>query len=256
MITLIDSHSHFDDDSFSADREAVLARAQLVGVTRQIVPAISASFWYRLREVCKQYSGLYPAYGLHPLYLSEHRQQHLDQLAQWIEQEQPVAVGECGLDYWVADLEQSEQERFFSAQLHLAREAHLPVIIHARRSVEDVIKQVRRIPGSYGVVHSFAGSEVQARQLIECGFYLSFGGPITYPRANKLRRLVQTLPLESILLETDSPDQPLSTHRGERNEPAYLPEVLQTVAELRQQSPVEVATMTNRNTLTLFNLPL
>ncbi|BAP54345.1 hydrolase, TatD family [Thioploca ingrica] len=256
MITLIDSHSHFDDDSFSADREAVLARAQSVGVIRQIVPAISAGLWYRLREVCKQYSGLYPAYGLHPLYLPEHRQQHLDQLAQWIEQEQPVAVGECGLDYWVADLDKSEQERFFIAQLHLAREAHLPVIIHARRSVEDVIKQVRQIPGSYGVVHSFAGSEVQARQLIERGFYLSFGGPITYPRANKLRRLVQTLPLENILLETDSPDQPLSTHRGERNEPAYLLEVLQTVAELRQQSPVEVATMTNRNTITLFNLSL
>lgn len=256
MITLIDSHSHFDDDSFLTDREVALARAQSVGVIGQIVPAVSASWWYRLREVCDQYSGLYPAYGLHPLYLPEHRQEHLDQLAHWIEQEQPVAVGECGLDYWVAELDKSEQERLFIAQLHLAREVHLPVIIHARRSVEEVLKQLRRVSGSYGVVHSFAGSEVQARQLIERGFYLSFGGPITYPRANKLRRLVQTLPLENILLETDSPDQPLATHRGERNEPAYLPEVLQTVAQLRQQSPLEIATITTRNTITLFNLSL
>lgn len=254
MITLIDSHSHFDDDSFLADRKFALARAQAVGVGYQIVPAISARLWYRLREVCNQYSGLYPAYGLHPMYLSEHRSEHLDQLAHWLAQEQPVAVGECGLDYWVADLDKLEQQRFFVAQLHLAREAHLPVIIHARRSVEEVIKQLRRVAGSYGVVHSFAGSEVQARQLIDLGFFLSFGGPITYPRANKLRRLVQILPLESLLLETDSPDQPLSTHRGERNEPAYLPEVLQTVAELRQQPSEEIATVTTRNAITLFKL--
>lgn len=254
MPTLIDSHSHFDDDTFSPDREAALARAQAAGVTQQIVPAISAAFWPRLRDVCQQYSGLYPAYGLHPMYLPAHRREHLDQLADWIAQEQPVAVGECGLDYFVKGLDKSQQEQFFLAQLQLAREAHLPVIIHARRAVDDVIKQIRRVAGSYGVVHSFSGSEVQAKRLLDLGFYLSFGGPITYPRANKLRQLVSKLPLEGILLETDSPDQPLFTHRGERNEPAYLPEVLYTLAELRQQAPADIAAITHHNTLTLFNM--
>jgi TatD DNase family protein len=253
-LPLIDSHSHFDDDSFSSDRDAAFARAYTVGVTQQIVPAVTAAFWPRLREVCSRYPGLYPAYGLHPMYLSEHQRAHLDQLTLWIAQERPVAVGECGLDYYVADLDKSQQEHFFVAQLRIARDANLPVIIHARRSVEEVIKQIRRVSGSRGVVHSFSGSLQQANMLLELGLYLSFGGPITYPRAKKLRQLVQTLPLAGILLETDSPDQPLATHRGERNEPAYLPEILQTVAELRQQEPAEIAVIVNRNTLNLFNI--
>jgi TatD DNase family protein len=225
-------------------------------VKLQIVPAITASLWHRLQHICQQYFGLYPAYGLHPIYLAEHRQAHLTQLAQWLVREQPVAVGECGLDYWVPELNKSQQALFFVAQLQLAREFNLPVIIHARRAVEEVIQHIRHVPGSYGVVHSFAGSEVQAQRLINLGFYLSFGGPITYPRANKLRRLVQTLPLERILLETDSPDQPLANHRGERNEPAYLPEVLTTLAELRQQNAEEIANVIMHNTLSLFKITL
>jgi len=251
---LIDTHSHFDDESFLPDREAALARARAAGVEKQIAPAVTAAGWPRLRDLCQHYTGLYPAYGLHPMYLAEHRKPHLDQLAQWINQEQPVAVGECGLDYYVAGLNKWQQEEFFITQLQLAQAAHLPVIIHARRAVEEVIKCIRRIPGSRGVVHSFSGSIQQANILLKLGFYLSFGGPITYPRATKLRQLVQQLPLTAILLETDSPDQPLATHRGERNEPAYLPEVLHTLAELRQQDPSEIAAVTTRNALTLFNI--
>ncbi len=254
MITLIDTHSHLDDDRFLQDRKAVLVRSKKVGVTRQILPAISAASWPRLRKVCQQYQGLYPAYGLHPMYLNEHQKMHLDQLAKWLEQEKPVAVGECGLDYFVKGLDKSQQIAFFVAQLQLAQEIHLPVIVHARRSVEDVIQQIRRFSGSYGVIHCFSGSEVQAKYLLDLGFYLGFGGPITYPRAKKLRRLVQILPLEGLLLESDSPDQPLSTHRNERNEPTYLPEILHTVAELRQQEPSEIAAITTQNALTLFKL--
>jgi TatD DNase family protein len=178
----------------------------------------------------------------------------LTQLAHWLAQEKPVAVGECGLDYYVKTLDKSQQDYFFTAQLQLAQETRLPVIIHARRSVEAVIQQVRRFKYLSGVVHSFAGSLQQAQHLIELGFYLSFGGPITYPGAHKLRKLVQVLPLEALLLETDAPDQPLATHRGERNEPAYLLEVLHTVATLRAQDPMDIAQATTRNALKLFNL--
>ena len=254
MFNLIDSHVHFDDDSFSHDRDAAFARAHTAGVLKQIVPAISFAHWPRLRAVCQNYPGLYPAYGLHPLYLDEHRLEHLDQLLLWIKQEKPVAIGECGLDYYVESLDKNLQTEFFVAQLHIAREANLPVILHARRCVEVMIQILRKVPGSYGVVHSFSGSLQQAYQLLELGFLLSVGGPLTYPRANKLRQLVQQFPLEGILLETDAPDQPLSTHRGERNEPAYLPEVLSTLAQLRQQDPAQIAEITTLNTLNLFNL--
>lgn len=254
MLNLIDSHSHFDDDSFSHDRDAALARAHAVGVLKQIVPAISFAYWPRLRSVCQHDRGLYPAYGLHPMYLDEHRKEHLDQLRLWIEREKPVAVGECGLDYSVERLDKTRQEEFFVAQLHIAREARLPLILHARRCLDEVIQKIRSVPGSYGVVHSFSGSLQQAHRLFELGFFLSFGGPITYPRANKLRQLVQQFPLEGMLLETDAPDQPLATHRGERNEPAYLPEVLHTLAQLRQQEPSEIALVTTSNTLNLFHI--
>lgn len=254
MLTLIDTHSHFDDDSFEPDREATLLRAQAVGVTQQIVPAVTFAWWPRMKQICSQWPGLYPAYGLHPMYLSEHQSTHLDELARWITQEKPVAVGECGLDFYVEGLDRTRQTDFFLAHLQLAQQAQLPVIIHARRAVEEVIQQVRQVPGSRGVVHSFSGSLPQAHRLLDLGFYLSFGGPITYPRANKLRTLVQALPLERILLETDSPDQPLVTHRGMRNEPAFLPEILQTMAELRSQDPAEIAAVTTQNALTLFNI--
>ena len=166
MFTLIDSHSHLDDDSFLSDRKEILARAQSVGVTQQIVPATHAKTWPRLRKVCQQHSGLHPAYGLHPMYLHEHQKIHLEQLGAWVEQEKPVAIGECGLDYYVKHLDRHLQEQFFAAQLDVAQHAHLPVIIHARHSVDDVIKLIRRVPGTRGVVHSFSGSIQQTKQLL------------------------------------------------------------------------------------------
>jgi len=253
-LSLIDSHCHFDDERFDGDREQTLARAQAAGVDKQIIPGVSAQWWPRIRALCQRYPGLYPTYGFHPLFLPRDQQQQLALLAHWIVQERPVAIGECGLDYYYPDIDQTEQTQFFTAQLQLAREAELPVIIHARRAVDDVIKYLRRVPGSRGVVHSFAGSVQQAQRLLDLGFYFSFGGPITYPRAQKLRRVVQKLPLEALLLETDAPDQPLVNRRGGRNEPAYLTEILQTLAELRQDEPANIAAATRHNTLTLFAL--
>lgn len=252
---LFDSHAHFDDDSFDADRDAAHARALAAGVREQVLPAVSAATWPRLKHVAARYEGLYAAYGLHPMYLAEHRDAHLHALREWVEHERPVAVGECGLDFYVPDLDPDRQIAYFTAQLALAREFKLPVIVHARRAVDEVTKHIRRHPGLRGVIHSFSGSEQQARSLIDLGFCLGFGGPITYERANRLRRLVARLPLEAILIETDSPDQPDCMHRGERNEPAYLPSVLNELARLRDQDPLEIASATTANARRLFALP-
>lgn len=253
-MNLIDSHSHFDDASFDPDRGEALARAHAAGVIRQVVPAVSAALWPHQREVCAQYAGLYAAYGLHPMYLEAHRPAHLDLLREWIQQEKPVAVGEFGLDFYVEGLDRAAQWEYFDAQLQIAGEFSLPVILHARRCLEEMILHLRNYPGLRGVVHSFSGSLEQAERLIEQGFYLSFGGPVTYPRAKRLHKVLKQLPRDAILLETDAPDQPLSGRQGQRNEPAWLAEVLQAAATARGEDPAELAQAAWNNTVDLFNL--
>ncbi|HBN52944.1 MAG TPA: DNAase [Stenotrophomonas sp.] len=252
---LVDSHCHLDAPEFDGDRDAMVARAKAAGVAAMVVPAITAASWPGLRQACASDSALHPAYGLHPMFLGEHRPEHLDELRDWLERERPCAVGECGLDFFVEGLDADAQRRYFDAQLQLAREFGLPVIVHARRAVEEVIHTLRRIGGLRGVVHSFSGSPEQARQLWDMGFLLGLGGPVTYPRANRLRALAATMPLEFLLLETDAPDQPDAGIRGQRNEPARLPAIAAAIAGLRGQPVEEVAAQTTANARRLFGLP-
>lgn len=254
MIDLVDTHAHIDVDAFEADRTEVIARAREAGVRRQVVPAVDAASWEGLRMTCARHAGLHPAYGLHPLYLTGHDGSHLAALRELIERERPVAVGECGLDFFVDGLDRVQQQVFFDAQLRIARDVDLPVIVHARRAVDAVIAAIRRIGGLRGVVHSFSGSRQQAETLWSLGFFIGLGGPVTYPRANRLRTLVTGMPVEFLLLETDSPDQPDSLHRGMRNEPARLVHVLDSIAELRSQSREFIANATTCNAERLFAL--
>ncbi|HMM68091.1 MAG TPA: TatD family hydrolase [Dokdonella sp.] len=255
MTELIDSHSHLDVAEFDSDRAEVLKRAQAAGVNQQVVPAIRRSGWSALRELCSTHAGLHPAYGLHPMFLQDHKARDLEALAAIVEEAKPVAVGECGLDFFVEGLDREDQYFYFMRQLELARERDLPVIVHARRAFDEVTAAFRRIGRLRGVVHSFSGSARQAEQLWKLGFSLGIGGPVTYPRARRLREIVAGMPEEFLLLETDSPDQPLCGHQGERNEPAFLVDVLETVAALRGESEQEVAATTSRNARRLFNLP-
>ena len=254
MIELVDSHAHIDVAEFDADRSQVLARARAAGVTRQVVPAISLAGFAKLKALCANEAGLHPAYGLHPMYLAEHEPSHLAALREWLERERPVAVGECGLDFHVADLDIELQRNYFRAQAELAREFGLPLILHARRAVEEVIATLRSVGNDAGVVHSFGGSREQAVQLWKLGFCIGLGGPLTYERAHRLRGIVADMPLEFLLLETDAPDQPLHGHQGARNEPALLTEVCDCVAALRGSSRDEIAAATTRNAERVFAL--
>jgi TatD DNase family protein len=251
---LIDSHCHLDADAFDGDRAAVVARAQAAGVVAQVVPAVTAAAWPKLRAVCTASDGLYPAYGLHPLFLDQHRPEHLPLLGEWIARERPCAIGECGLDFFVEGLDPAEQQRYFIGQLHLAREFDLPVIVHARRAVDAVILAIRKVGRLRGVVHSFGGSAEQAQQLHALDFLIGLGGPVTYDRAQRLRRLAAAVPLQQLLLETDAPDQPDASIRGQRNEPARLRTVLETIAALRDAPAAAIAAHTTDNARRLFGL--
>ncbi|MCY7313332.1 MAG: TatD family hydrolase [Pseudoxanthomonas sp.] len=252
---LVDSHCHLDALEFDADREAVIQRARAAGVVQQVIPAIHARSWPRLRQMCLAHRGLFPAYGLHPMYLEMHQPGDLGMLAAWIQREHPLAIGECGLDFFVEGLDADLQQAYFDGQLVLARDYELPVIVHARHAVEAVIASIKRIGRLRGVVHSFSGSPEQARQLWQLGFMVGLGGPVTHARAQRLRGLAASMPLEFLLLETDAPDQPDAGIKGQRNEPARLAQICRVVAELRGVEPGVVAAATTANAGRLFGLP-
>ena len=254
----IDSHCHLDRSCFSADRANVLAAAQSAQISDIIIPAITAQHWQRMQYIqADNHSGvnLHLAYGLHPMFMAQHQADDLNHLYDWLSQKNPIAVGECGLDFFIKDADKTRQLAVFEAQVKLSCEFALPLIIHARKSLDLVFKILRKYPSSTGVVHCFSGSEQQAHQLINLGFYLSFGGVITYPRAKKIRTLAANLPLEYLLLETDAPDQADKQHYGQRNEPAWLVNIAATLAELRQDSIENIARISCLNTKTLFALP-
>jgi TatD DNase family protein len=252
---LIDSHCHLDAPEFDADRTQVLTRARAAGVEVQIVPAVSAAGFEKLAQLVAREPGLHAAFGLHPMYLPEHRPQHLAAVRARLEGGEAIAVGECGLDFFVEGLDPALQREYFVAQVELAREFQLPLVLHARRAVDELIATLRRIGQVSGVVHSFSGSEEQARQLWKLGFCLGIGGPVTFERAQRLRRIVSSMPIEFLLLETDAPDQPDQWHRGHRNEPAHLLAVAQTIAELRGTTLTELAASTSANARRVFHLP-
>ena len=255
---LIDSHCHLDLDCFAQDRPAVLLAAQAAQISDIILPAITAAQWPVMQQIQadnRSEVNLHSAYGLHPMFMSAHQHSDLEYLRIFLRDQNPIAVGECGLDFFIKELDPARQLAFFEAQVKLSCEFELPLIIHARKSLDLVLKILRKYPSSQGVVHCFSGSEQQAWQLINLGFYLSFGGVITYPRAKKLRALVRCLPLEHLLLETDAPDQPDAQHHGQRNEPAWLVNIAATFAELRQDSVENIARISHFNTKTLFALP-
>jgi len=251
---LIDSHCHLDAAEFDADRDAVSARARDAGVIAQILPAVAAEAFPALAALCRGRRDRFAAYGLHPMYLERHRDADLQQIGTFIAREGAVAVGECGLDFFLAGLDRERQCQLFDAQLLIAREFDLPLILHARRAVDEVIRRLRSIGSLRGVVHSFSGSLEQAQQLWTLGFHLGIGGPVTYERAQRLRRIVAAMPIEHLLLESDAPDQPNASARGARNEPASILEVATVIADLRAVDVKIIASASTANAVGLFQL--
>jgi TatD DNase family protein len=250
----IDTHCHFDAAEFDADRDAEYARAVAAGVALQVVPSITRANFDAVAATCARYPGCLPAWGLHPMYIAVHTPGDLDALRAQIVAQRPLAIGEIGLDLFVRDLDVATQEFFYVEQLKLAHEFDLPVLLHCRKANDELLKHLRRIKVRGGIAHAFNGSPQQAEAFIKLGFKLGFGGAFTWPRANNLRRLAVDLPLEVIVLETDSPDiPPVWIGRG-RNAPGELPRIAQTLADLRGIPLQQVAQATTRNARELFGL--
>jgi TatD DNase family protein len=261
----IDTHCHLDAAEFDADRDAVRQAARDAGVTRCVIPAVHRAHWPDVAQLAERH-GDASALGIHPLYVPQAQEADLLALDQALHERagdpRLVAVGEIGLDFFVPELctlEMRERQWFFyTAQLKLAQQHGLPVILHVRRSADLLLKGLRQSPVVSGIAHAFNGSHQQAQAFVDMGFALGFGGTLTYERSLQLRRLACDLPLSALVLETDAPDIPphwlyqtaeqrsLGTPQG-RNSPAELPRMAQVLADLRGLSLPDLATATMAN---------
>lgn len=253
---LIDTHCHLDHDQFSPDRIQVLDTCHKRGITKIVIPATVASGWLQLLMMCETQKGLYPTLGLHPMFIAAHKDKDVKLLEKWLgeHRQQVVAVGEIGLDYYDKQLDRKRQQKLFEAQLHIAQDFDLPVILHVRKAHDRVLKTLKRIQVKGGIVHAFSGSEQQATRYIEMGFKLGFGGTVTYENAPRIHALATNLPIESIVLETDAPDMVVSAHHGERNSPEYLVEILASLAKLRNIPKKDIAKQTTQNAIDVLAL--
>jgi TatD DNase family protein len=252
---LIDTHCHLDIEEFAPRFDLLLTRAREAGVQRMVLPGVDQAGWDRMLELCRARQGLYPAPGLHPMYLSLHRSGHLEDLEKLTRTADLVAIGEIGLDYYIEGSDRAAQQELFERQLEIASRARLPILLHVRKAHDQIMKTLRAKRFSHGgIVHAFSGSAEQARQYIKLGFGIGLCGTLTYDRARRIRAIAVELPQEAIVLETDAPDIPLANHRGENNLPEFLPEILGTLAELRNEPSAETARYTTANAERLLGL--
>jgi TatD DNase family protein len=254
---LFDTHCHLDAAEFDHDREQVIARAQAAGVQAIVIPAVEVANFERVRILAHSFEQGFYALGIHPMYVERAAPESLEQLREALLQHRAdpklIAVGEIGLDFFIPEISsgrpRAKQELFYEAQLKLALEFDLPVLLHVRRSQDTLLKYLRRHRVRGGIAHAFNGSLQQAQQFVELGFALGVGGAMTFDRALQIRRLATELELSALVLETDAPDiSPAWLAKGARNEPCEVLRIAQTLADLRQCSVAEVLQVTAQAT--------
>lgn len=263
MLNLFDTHCHFD--FLEPPLPQLWQRCREAGLTGLLVPGVSPAQWPDVIAVVQQ-PGLHAALGLHPCYLQQHDtpasvddlvqklSAALDELRERHPSVSLVAIGECGLDGMI-DAPMPLQIAFFESQLELARQRDLPVVVHARRCHNEMLRCLKRLTVKRGgIIHAFSGSVEIAREYVQLGYLLGVGGTITYARANKTRNAIARLPLSALVLETDAPDMPVAGRQGEPNSPLYLAEIAQVLAQLQGASVQQVAQQTTLNARMLFGL--
>jgi TatD DNase family protein len=250
----IDSHCHLDAPEFDADRDDVVVRTSAAGVTT-IINLPGHIDHFAQAKLTREKYGCITGFGIHPMWVAgpggTSAREHIAILREWVEREKPDLIGEIGLDFFIPNFNQAEQEWFYVEQLKIARDFDLPVSLHVRRSQDVLLKHLRRIKVRGGFAHAFNGSAQQAAEFVKLGFCLGFGGTATFPQANQVRRLLREVPIENIVVETDAPDIPpsfLSTMGSHaRNSPEFLPRIGEMLAEVRGMDVEAFADATTAN---------
>lgn len=249
-----DSHAHYDDEKFDSDRENLLKRLPLEGIDYIVNAAASMDSAYSSVELADTYKYIYATVGVHPHEVENMTLEDIDKLRKLAENDKVVAVGEIGLDYYYDFSPRDLQRKWFSAQLELAKELELPVVIHSRDACQETFNMIMASGIKQGVIHCFSGSKELAKEYVKRGFSIGVGGAITFKNARKIVEVVESIPLESILIETDCPYLTPVPHRGKRNDSSYLGHVVDKIAEIKNISAEEVSNVTGYNAKKLFKI--
>lgn len=256
-MTLVDTHTHLDFEDFDADRQAVLSHCRALHVDRIVVLGVRQRNLQRVWDLALSEPSIYAALGLHPIYLDEHRPEHVEELrnrlTRYAGHPKLCAVGEIGLDYYVASLDRVQQQALFDSQLEMAADFNLPALLHVRRSHADTIATLKRFKlKRSGIVHAFSGSREEAREYIRLGFKLGLGGAATWPQALRMHRVFAELQLNSVVLETDAPDMAPAMFPGQRNSPEHLPQICAALAGIMNISAERLAQASSENACAVF----
>ena len=252
---IIDTHAHYDDERFDADRDELLKSMEAGGIGLIVNAGSTIDSWKKIVELTEGYSFMYGAIGIHPDEVGDMDDEQFSRMSDLLELDKIVAVGEIGLDYYWDKEEHDLQKEWFIRQLGLAREKDMPVIIHSRDAAADTFEIMKQhAAGMKAVIHCYSYSAEMAREYVKMGYYIGVGGVVTFKNAKKLKQVVEEIPLASIVLETDCPYLAPVPYRGKRNTSLYLPYVAEQVAELKGITVEDVIRQTEKNSRELYGL--
>ena len=249
-----DSHAHLNDERFDEDREELISSFNQNGICNVVNIGADLKTSRESIELAEKYDFIYASVGVHPHDVEDMTDADIDTLAEMSKHEKVVAIGEIGLDYYYDNSPRELQRKWFRAQMELANKLDLPVIIHSRDAMGDTLEILKDCPVKAGVVHCYSGSVESAKEILKLGYYISFAGPVTFKNAKGLTEVAKIVPLDKILIETDSPYLAPEPYRGKRNSSLYVPEVAKKIAELKGITVEEVAKATMENTKRLFEI--
>lgn len=252
---IIDTHAHYDDEQFDADRESLLAQMQDAGIGLIVNAGSTVPSWDKIVKLTKEYPFLYGAIGVHPDEVGVLDEEQFARMSALLDQEKIVALGEIGLDYYWDNESHDLQKKWFIRQLELAREKDMPVIIHSREAAADTMEIMKQYAaGMRAVIHCYSYSAEMAKEYVKMGYWIGVGGVVTFKNAKKLKQVVEEIPLSSIVLETDCPYLAPVPYRGKRNCSLYLPYVAERIAELKATTVEEVVRQTEENARELYRI--